>query len=93
MHGGRPWRGQAGGRVFKATEKALEKSFGVRPVHVGEGGSIPIVVEFEEILEAPAVLVGFALPGANMHAPNEWFPLDNFEKGIRALTHMYDELV
>lgn len=92
LHGGRPWRGQAGGDVFRATERALEKSFGTKPVHVGEGGSIPIVVEFEEILGAPAILVGFALPGANMHAPNEWFPLENYEKGIRALAHLYDEL-
>ena len=92
LHGGRPWRGRAGGAVFQAAERALERAFGTAPVHVGEGGSIPIVVEFEEILGAPAVLVGFALPGANMHAPNEWFPLENFEKGIRTLAYLFEEL-
>ncbi len=58
----------------------------------GEGGSIPIVVEFEEILKAPAVLMGFALPGCNMHAPDEWLSVENFEKGIRAIAAFYDEL-
>ena len=58
----------------------------------GEGGSIPIVGEFERILEAPVLLLGFALPGANMHAPDEWFPLENFDKGIVALAALLEEL-
>jgi acetylornithine deacetylase/succinyl-diaminopimelate desuccinylase-like protein len=36
--------------------------------------------------------MGFAPPGANMHAPNEWIPLENFEKGIRAVAGFYEEL-
>jgi acetylornithine deacetylase/succinyl-diaminopimelate desuccinylase-like protein len=92
LHGGRPWKGHVEGRLFEAAERALLKSFGKAPVLTGEGGSIPIVVEFEEILEAPALLIGFALPGANMHAPNEWFPVENFELGARALAYLYDEL-
>jgi acetylornithine deacetylase/succinyl-diaminopimelate desuccinylase-like protein len=92
LHGGRPWRGHVEGRLFEAAERALLKSFGRAPVLTGEGGSIPIVVEFEEVLEAPALLIGFALPGANMHAPDEWFPVENFELGVRALAFLYDEL-
>ena len=91
-HGGRPWKAEVGGRLFEAAAAALEEAFGTRPVLAGEGGSIPIVVEFARILEAPALLVGFALPGANMHAPDEWFPLENFEKGIGALVRLYREL-
>ena len=91
-HGGLPWKAEVGGRYLEAAAIALEETFGVRPVLAGEGGSIPIVVEFERILGAPALLIGFALPGANMHAPDEWFPLDNFEKGIGALVRLYQEL-
>ena len=39
-----------------------------------------------------ADLLGFALPGANMHAPNEWFPDAHVEKGIETLVSYYDEL-
>ena len=91
-HGGLPWKAEVGGRYLEAATTALEEAFGTRPVLAGEGGSIPIVVEFERILGAPALLVGFALPGANMHAPDEWFPLENFEKGIGALVRLYREL-
>jgi len=92
LHGGEPWRAKLGGRIVEAASRALETAFGRAPVLVGEGGSIPIVADFERLLEAPALLVGFALPGANMHAPNEWFPVENFEKGIRALAQLYQEL-
>ncbi|MYB05338.1 MAG: dipeptidase [Gemmatimonadetes bacterium] len=92
LHGGRPWRASLDGPVFEAASRALERSFGTRPVLTGEGGSIPIVVELEEMLGANTLLIGFALPGANMHAPNEWFATDCFERGIDTLIHLYDEL-
>lgn len=92
LHGGRPWRASLDGPVFEAASRALERSFGRRPVLTGEGGSIPIVVELEEILGANTLLIGFALPGANMHAPNEWFATDCFERGIDTLIRLYDEL-
>jgi acetylornithine deacetylase/succinyl-diaminopimelate desuccinylase-like protein len=92
LHGGQPWRARPAGRMVEAARRALEASFGREPVMVGEGGSIPIVGDFERVLDAPAILVGFSLPGANLHAPNEWLPVDNFEKGILALARLYEEL-
>ncbi len=92
LHGGRPWLARLEGPLFEAASRALERSFGARPVLTGEGGSIPIVVELEEILGANSLLLGFALPGANMHAPNEWFATECFERGIDTLIHLYDEL-
>ncbi len=92
LHGGRPWKAELEGSFFEAARSALNKAFGTPPVLTGEGGSIPIVVDFQEILEAPVLLMGFAPPGANMHAPNEWIPLENFEKGIRAVAQFYAEL-
>lgn len=91
LHGGRPWKAQLEGPAFEAARKALAFAFGRPPVLCGEGGSIPIVVEFQETLQAPVVLMGFAPPGANMHAPNEWIPLDNVLKGIRAAARFYEE--
>lgn len=92
LHGARPWRANIDGPAFEAAGEALEEAFGTRPVATGGGGSIPIVVEFEERLGAPALLVGFSLPGCNMHAPNEWLSAENFEKGIDALVRLYGKL-
>mgnify|MGYP001025324555 CR=1 FL=1 len=43
-------------------------------------------------LEANVVVMGFALPGANMHAPNEWFALENLALGMKTMTRLYEEL-
>jgi acetylornithine deacetylase/succinyl-diaminopimelate desuccinylase-like protein len=92
LHGGRPWKADLEGDFFEAAQSALEEAFGTPPVLAGEGGSIPIVVDFQEILEAPVLLMGFAPPGANMHAPNEWIPVKNFETGIQAMASFYSQL-
>lgn len=92
LHGGRPWRGASSGPLLDAARRALEEGFGVPPVLVGEGGTIPIVGEFERILGAPALLLGFALPGANMHAPDEWFPVEHLRSGPQTLVRLYEEL-
>jgi acetylornithine deacetylase/succinyl-diaminopimelate desuccinylase-like protein len=92
LHGGRPWKAKVEQRLMDAASSALEEAYGAPAVLQGEGGSIPIVVDFEEKLKAPALLVGFALPGCNLHAPDEWFSLDSFEKGIGALARLYARL-
>jgi acetylornithine deacetylase/succinyl-diaminopimelate desuccinylase-like protein len=92
LHGGRPWRANIEGPAFEAASEALEETFGTQPVAMGGGGSIPIVVEFEERLGAPALLVGFSLPGCNLHAPDEWLSVEGFEKGIETLVRLYPKL-
>jgi len=92
LHGGRPWKASISGPAFEAAGAALEEAFGTTPVPMGGGGSIPIVVEFEEKLDCTALLVGFSLPGCNLHAPNEWLPIENYEKGIGALALLYEKL-
>ena len=92
LHGGNPWRADPSGPLFDAAAVALQEVFGRAPVLTGEGGSIPIVGEFERILGARVLLVGFALPGANMHAPDEWLSVENFEKGTLVLARLYQEL-
>jgi acetylornithine deacetylase/succinyl-diaminopimelate desuccinylase-like protein len=92
LHGGRPWKARVSGPAFEAAGAALEEAFGTKPVPMGGGGSIPIVVEFEERLDCTALLIGFSLPGCNLHAPDEWLPIENFEKGIGALALLYEKL-
>lgn len=67
--------------IQKAAE-AYENVYGKSPVYKREGGSIPIVSDFSHTLNVPVVLMGFGLPGENLHAPNEHFHLENFDKGI-----------
>jgi len=92
LHGGRPWRAEIGGPLFDAARRALATAFEREPVITGEGGSIPVVGDFQRILNAPVLLVGFGLPGENAHAPNEWMSEDNYFKGMAAMAALWDEL-
>jgi acetylornithine deacetylase/succinyl-diaminopimelate desuccinylase-like protein len=92
LHGGRPWRADLEGPLFDAARAALRAAFGKDPVITGEGGSIPVVGDFERILGAPVLLMGFGLPGENAHAPDEWMSVENFDRGLRAVATLLEEL-
>jgi acetylornithine deacetylase/succinyl-diaminopimelate desuccinylase-like protein len=91
LHGGQPWRAELNGPIYDAARRALRAAFGKEPVITGEGGSIPVVGDFEKILGAPVLLVGFGLPGENAHAPDEWMSDENFRLGMRAMATLWDE--
>ncbi|MEW5978133.1 MAG: dipeptidase [Acidobacteriota bacterium] len=93
MHGGKPWVAPIDHPGIQAASRAFEKGFGKRPVFVREGGSIPVVATFAEILGLPSVLMGIGLPDENAHAPNEKLSLFNFRNGIVSSAHFFNELV
>ena len=76
----------------QAAARAIEHAFGRAPVYAREGGSIPVCATFEQVLGLPVVLAGFTNPDDNAHAPNESMVLDNYERGIRAIARLWDEL-
>ena len=75
--------------AYRAAEAAYQEVFGIRPVPVRSGGSIPIISAFEQILGAKTILMGFGLESDAIHSPNENFLLQNFFNGIRTVTRFY----
>jgi acetylornithine deacetylase/succinyl-diaminopimelate desuccinylase-like protein len=71
---------------------ALEETFGKPPVFHRSGGSIPVVSAMERDLGLPCIMVGFASPNGNFHAPNEWMPLANYRGGMDAIVRLWQEL-
>src|SRR6476661_1359476 len=92
MHGGKPWMTDFDNRFVQAAGRAIEKGFGKAPVFKREGGSIPVVATFQEILGLPSVLFGVGLPDENAHAPNEKLDLGNFHNGVIASAFLYEEI-
>jgi acetylornithine deacetylase/succinyl-diaminopimelate desuccinylase-like protein len=82
-HDGKPYLVDPHSKYANAARDALRASFGAEPVLIREGGSIPIVQTFRDILGVDTLLLGLALADAQVHAPNENFPVANFEAGIR----------
>lgn len=91
-HAGKPYYNDPHSKFGKAGQKALETAFGKKPVLIREGGSIPIIQDMKEILDADSLMLGLALPDCQIHAPNENFYIENFEGGIRMSQILIDEL-
>ena len=81
-HGGEPYVSPTDTAEYQAASKAMETTFGKRPIPVRSGGSIPIVPSSKE-LNAKSILFGFGLDSDAIHSPNEHYGLFNFFKGLR----------
>lgn len=88
-HGGLPVVTPTDTPEYKAAHLAMEKTFGQAPIPKREGGSIPIVALFEQVLGVKSVLMGFGLDTDALHSPNEHFGLFNFYKGIETIPYFY----
>ena len=92
-HSGEPYVTDPHSAYGKAAQHALEEVFPGKTVALTrEGGSIPIVNTFQRVLGVETLLLGLALPDCRAHAPNENFPVANFEAGIRLNQSLLKEL-
>lgn len=89
MHGGEAYLCPIDLPAYKAAEEAISKSWGIRPLAVRRGGSIPIIAVFERVLGLKTVLMGFGLESNAIHSPNENMSVDIFRKGVEAVAEFY----
>ena len=78
--------------VFGTSGYAARQGFGKRPVFIREGGSIPVVSTFRNLLGLDTLLLGWGQDDDNTHSPNEKFCLADFHRGIKASAYLWDEI-
>ncbi len=88
-HGGEPAVTPIDSVAYQAAAEAYEAGFGVRPLPVRGGGSIPIVGFFKKTLGTDAILMGFGLDSNSIHSPNEHMSVSIILKGIRTVAEFY----
>ena len=77
---------------MEAASTAIEHGFGNRPVFIREGGSIPVVNTFAQVLDCDVLLLGWGLDDDNTHSPNEKFSLTDFHRGIKSSAKLWQIL-
>ncbi|MEE2778531.1 MAG: dipeptidase [Acidobacteriota bacterium] len=82
----------ATGPLVEAAMAAMADVWGSVPLRVREGGSIPIVSTFADILKVPILLLGFGLADDRLHSPNEKFTISHFFDGIRSTVRLLDRV-
>jgi cysteinylglycine-S-conjugate dipeptidase len=90
---GEGWLYEPKGEAFAAADRAYEKAWGHKMVHVGVGGSIPFVALFgRRFGDLPLILNGVMDPLTTAHGPNESLHLGIFKKAMKANVYLLDEL-
>ncbi|MGB4779045.1 dipeptidase [Microbacterium sp.] len=80
---GNPFLVDTGGAAVRHARAALEEGYGVAPVDIGVGGSIPFIADLVREFPAAEILVtGVEDPHARAHSPNESLHLDTFRHAL-----------
>lgn len=75
---------------MQAAVRAYEEAWGATPVFTRGGGSIPIVADIRKLMQIPVVMMGYGLDSDGLHAPNEHYSLEMFQRGIEtAITYLW----
>ena len=88
-HGGEPVVVPTNSKGFLAASKAMQETYGKKPVPTRSGGSIPIVALFKKELGMDSILFGFGLDSDGLHSPNEHYGLFNYYRGIETIPLFY----
>ena len=88
-HGGEPVVVSTESAGYKAAARAMEETYGKKPIPTRGGGSIPIVALFRKELKLDSILFGFGLDSDALHSPNEHYGLFNYYKGIETIPLFY----
>ena len=91
-HGAPGMLADTSSRFMQAAKAAIGRAFGVEPVLIREGGSIPIVTRFQEVLNCDCLLLGWGLSDDNAHSPNEKFRVADYHRGIQASAILWEEI-
>ena len=88
-HGGEAYLTPMDSKGYKAASKAIEATFGKKPIPMRGGGSIPICSILEKELGMKIIFMGFGLDNDNLHSPNEKFNIENYNKGIETIPYFH----
>jgi len=80
---GDPFLVDTSGWAVEAARTALHSGYGVEPVDIGVGGSIPFIADLvREFPGAQILVTGVEDPHARAHSPNESLHLDTFRNAV-----------
>lgn len=87
MASGEGFEADVRSRGMVQMREAMRVAWGVEPVDMGVGGSIPFIAEFREVFpEADIVVTGIEDPDTRAHSPNESLHIPGLVKAIESET-------
>jgi acetylornithine deacetylase/succinyl-diaminopimelate desuccinylase-like protein len=91
-HGARAYSIPAEHFGLGAADAALSAIYGVKPLRVRMGGTVPISELFERHMGLHTVFFSFSTADEDFHAPNEFFRINRLHEGLEAWAHCWHVL-
>lgn len=83
-----PYMAPLNSAAMTAARRALRESFDREPAFIREGGSLPILPMFKQVLGADSLMLGFASPHCNAHGPNEKVRIPDLDAGAESVARL-----
>ena len=91
-HGARAARIAVDHFALRAADAALQAVYGVRPLIVRMGGTVPIAELFQRHMGLDTVFFSFSTADEDYHAPNEFFRVHRLHEGLEAWARYWEIL-
>lgn len=79
------WVADQNSRVYRLAAQSIREEWGVEPLHIREGGSIPAIPFLEKYFNAPAVHIPLGQASDNAHLPDERIRIQNLLAGVSVI--------
>lgn len=90
--GARPYVIKRDNPALTVATQVLEDAYDKPIWFVRAGGSVPITEVFQRELGIDTVTIGFGLPGSRVHAPNEWFRVEDVDRARTVYAAYFEAL-
>ena len=78
--------------ALRAADRALQATYGKRPLVVRMGGTVPIAELFQRHMGLDTVFFSFSTADEDFHAPNEFFRVHRLHEGLEAWARCWEIL-
>ena len=78
--------------IVQAALVALERVYGVKPLIVRMGGTVPVAEIFQRVMGLETVYFSFSTGDEDFHSPNEFFRVHRLHEGLAAWAHLWEFL-
>jgi acetylornithine deacetylase/succinyl-diaminopimelate desuccinylase-like protein len=75
--------------AMQAAADALRAVYGRAPLVTYIGGTLPVATVIEDVLGLKTVMLAWEMPDENLHAPDEYFRLENLDLACRAYADVF----
>jgi acetylornithine deacetylase/succinyl-diaminopimelate desuccinylase-like protein len=91
-HSGRPYRIPANHPALAVAAEALRDVYGVSPLFVRMGGTVPVCEAFKQTLGVDTVFFSWSVADEDFHAPNEFFRINRIGEGSATWARLWERL-